>query len=267
MPEIKSCHTAAVFALGAEAGGLEDLLTGVVTVRGHGFSAKEGGLNKRRVVVVRSAAGRDNAAAAVETVIDGHRPQWIISAGFAGGLDPALKRNAILLADQVADENGGWMKISNSPLPLGEGSGVRDDLQENSPHPNPLPKGEGITTGKLLTLDRVLRAPEEKKSLFAKHGAAAADMETFAAAEVCKRRNIPMLAVRIILDAAEDTLPSDIERLLRQRSESARWGAALMTVIRRPRSLKDLWALKERSLVASDKLAKFLAERIAALPE
>ncbi|MBN2579658.1 MAG: hypothetical protein JXB10_11770 [Pirellulales bacterium] len=32
---------------------------------------------------------------------------------------------------------------TDSPLPLGEGPGVRADSAENSPHPNPLPKGEG----------------------------------------------------------------------------------------------------------------------------
>ncbi|MBN2580278.1 MAG: DUF2961 domain-containing protein [Pirellulales bacterium] len=36
----------------------------------------------------------------------------------------------------------GSNKIS-SPLPLGEGSGVRATSQKNGPHPNPLPKGEG----------------------------------------------------------------------------------------------------------------------------
>ncbi|MBN2580441.1 MAG: aspartate aminotransferase family protein [Pirellulales bacterium] len=32
---------------------------------------------------------------------------------------------------------------NNSPLPLGEGYGVRVELPKTSPHPNPLPKGEG----------------------------------------------------------------------------------------------------------------------------
>jgi adenosylhomocysteine nucleosidase len=280
MSEIKPCHTAVLFALGAESGGLEDLLTGLVTIRGQGFTAKEGGWKGRRVVVVRSGAGRANAEAAAETVIDGHRPRWLISAGFAGGLDPALHRHTILLADCVGSESGEWLQIDNSPLSLGEASrecpGVRSDLLNTRPHPNPLPKGEGtdilpglpkFTVGRLLTLDRVVHAPQEKKDLFAKHAAAAADMETYGAAGVCRRRNVPMLAVRIVLDAAADALPPDIERLLRQPSEAARWGAALRTIWRRPRSLKDLWALKENSLIASEMLAKFLLELIAVLPE
>ncbi|MBN2579790.1 MAG: hypothetical protein JXB10_12445 [Pirellulales bacterium] len=267
MPDIRPCHTAVLFALGAEAGGLEDLLSGLVTIRGENFAAKEGGWKGRRVVVVRTGPGREAAAAAAETVIDGHRPQWMISAGFAGGLDPAIARYAILMADQIGCESGEWLRIDNSPLPMGEGQGVRANLPNNSPHPNPLPRGEGTTIGKLLTLDRVVRSPEEKKELFEKSGAIAADMETYAVAEVCRRREVPLLSARIILDVAEETLPPDVERLLRQPSEAARWGAALGTIFRRPRAVKDLWALKERSLIASEKLAKFVLELIAALPE
>ncbi|MBN2578224.1 MAG: beta-N-acetylhexosaminidase [Pirellulales bacterium] len=47
--------------------------------------------------------------------------------------------------------SGEGTKIINSPLPLGEGQEVRADMPNNSPHPNPLPKGEG-TKGKAITL-------------------------------------------------------------------------------------------------------------------
>jgi adenosylhomocysteine nucleosidase len=268
MSEIKPCHTAVLFALAAESGGFEDLLSGLVTIRGQGFTAKEGGCKGRRVVVVRSEPGQTNAAAAAETVIDGHHPRWLISAGFAGGLDPSFTKNDLLLADRVGNENGQSLPLSLDFLPSPFGRGAGGEGEEVRVGDGETPKlfhAAGATIGQLLTLDRIVRTPEEKKMLFEKHSAAAADMETFAVAEVCRRRNVPMLGVRIILDAAADALPPDIERLLRQPSELARWGAALRTLWRRPRSIKDLWTLKERALIASDKLAKFLADLIATL--
>jgi adenosylhomocysteine nucleosidase len=57
-------------------------------------------------------------------------------------------------------------------------------------------------------------------------------------------------------------LPADIERLLRQKTEAARLGAALGAIWRRPGSIKDLWALKENSLICSTQLAKFIAKVI-----
>ena len=43
-------------------------------------------------------------------------------------------------------------------------------------------------------------------------------METLAVAEVCRRRQTPFLAVRVINDAADDALPRDVEKLLRNRA-------------------------------------------------
>jgi adenosylhomocysteine nucleosidase len=279
--EIQPCHLGVIFALGIESGFLEDSLKGLITIRGEGFKAKEGGLHGHRTVIFLSGPGRENAAKAAETLIDGHKPQYILSAGFAGGLSPQLKRHDILLADEVMLESGESIAISPLPTNLrsvpGEGPGVRAGLEKavptsphipdvNSPHPNPLPKGEGTAiTGKLLTADRVIRTAEEKKSLCGKTGAVAVDMETFAVAEVCRRRMVPFLAVRIIHDPAGETLPPDIEKLLNQKTETARLGAAIGALWKRPSSIKDMWALKENSLVAAKKLADFIAKLTAML--
>ena len=82
------CHFGVVFALGIEAGGTEDLLHGAVTLRGQGFVVRQGELRDRRIVLVQSGPGRTRAASAAQALLDGHHPEVVISAGFAGGLDP-----------------------------------------------------------------------------------------------------------------------------------------------------------------------------------
>lgn len=239
---LKPCHLGVVFALGIESGCFEDLLQGIVTIRGNGFVTREGGLNGRRVVVILSRAGRKNAARAAEILIDGHRPQRVISAGFAGGLCPTLRRNDILVADRLLDVEGNAMPLE---LPAGLSAGLGQP---------------GVYRGALLTADRVVRLPSEKRSLYDRHGALAVDMETTAIAEVCRRRQVAFSSIRVINDPADEQLPRDVEHLLAQKTNVARLGAAVGAMWRRPASAKDMYQLRENALVASGRLAKFLAE-------
>ncbi len=88
-------------------------------------------------------------------------------------------------------------------------------------------------------------------------------METFAVAEVCRQRQTAFASVRVISDVAEERLPRDVEYLLRQKTGAARLGAALGAVCRRPASLKAMYQLHENALVASGRLARFLADYVA----
>jgi adenosylhomocysteine nucleosidase len=240
--EPKPCHLGVIFALGIESGCLEDLLQGLVTIRTKDFVIREGGLNGRRTVMILSGPGRQNAAAAAEILIDGHQPGRIVSAGFAGGLCSDLKRNDILMADAVLNSEGARIAVD---LP----AGLSAALQRPDVHRGPL-----------LTHDRVVRLPAERKSLFQRFAALGVDMETFAVAEVCQKHNVSFLSVRAINDLADETLPPDVEHLLNQKSGAAQLGAALGAIWRRPASAKDMYQLRENALVASLKLAKFLAE-------
>ena len=247
----RPCDVGVVFALGIEAGGLEDLLDGAVSIRGHGFAVRQGGLKGRHVVVVQSGAGCEAASHATEALLSGHQPQWVISAGFAGGLSPQLERHDLLMADGLVGTGGSRLAI---------------DLEVD---PESLERTPGVHVGRLLTVDRVVRRPGEKRSLGEKHQALAVDMESYAVAEVCRRRRVRFLAVRIISDAVDDELPPDVDRLLKQKTRAAKLGAVLGAVWNRPSSVKDIWKLREDALMASDRLAKFLAstvEQLAPLP-
>ena len=219
--EIEPCDYGVVFALGVESGGLEDALAGSMRIRGHGLTIRVGGLKGRRAAIVRSGPGGEKAARAAEILLDGHRPRMLLSAGFAGGLSPELKRHDILLADRAIDASGREILLhQTNPANL---LGSSDEAGGNERPPQRTGEWPGLHTGTLLSADRVVRLPAEKRALFERHGALAVDMETFAAAEVCRRRGVPFAAVRIIYDAFDDTLPPDVERLLDQKSEAARW--------------------------------------------
>ena len=109
--EERPCDVGVVFALGIEAGGLEDLLEGAIHIRAYGFAVRQGGLRGRHVVVVQSGAGAAAAAHATEALLSGHHPQWVISAGFAGGLSPELKRHDLVMADGLVAADGRRLSI------------------------------------------------------------------------------------------------------------------------------------------------------------
>jgi len=242
------CHAGVLFALGAEAGGLEDLLHNLVRIRGHGFVARQGELQGRRVVVFRSGPGGPSAAKATETLLDGHRPGWLISAGFAGGLSPALARYDVLMAESLTDLAGNRLA-----------TGLNVDPASLSATP-------GVHVGRLLTADRVIRDPAEKRAMGEKYQALAVDMETFAVAEVCRRRRTPMLSVRIVSDTVDEQLAREIQSLMSPSTLASKAGAVLGAVWRRPSTVKDMWQLRETALVASDRLARFLASLVGQLP-
>ncbi len=174
------CHVGLVFALPIEAGGLIDRLSGVIRIEGHGFVAREGGLDGRRLVIVESGAGRAAAARATTALVAGHHPQWIISAGFAGGLHDSLAQGDLLMADRIVDQTGRVLDID-----------LKIDRQAQ----------RHLHVGRLLTMDRVIDTAEEKAALGRQFDALAVDMETIAVAEVCQEEKIRFLSVRVIIDA------------------------------------------------------------------
>jgi adenosylhomocysteine nucleosidase len=246
-PELRKCDVAVIFALGIEAGGLEDLLTDVVTIRSPGITVRRGRLGSRRVAIAQSGPGCEAAARATVALIAAHTPDWIFSAGFAGGLDEKLKKRDILMADQVAYHDGRQFSL---------------DLKVD---PEALASMPGVHAGTLLTTDHIIRLPKEKRELGEKHGALAVDMETFAVAEACRQDKVPLIAVRIVSDAVDDELPKDIDRLMRQKTVVRKAGAVVGSIMNRPGSVKDMLQLKEDALVGSDKLAKFLESMIRQL--
>ena len=233
-----------IFALGIEAGGLVDALKGVQTARQpHGIE-RAGKLAGREVVVVEAGIGAKAAARATAEAIKFYQPRWVVSAGFAGALDENLRRGHILMADEVANQNGERLAV-----------GMK--LQA---------AGKGLHVGRLLTVGEIIRRAADRRRLAAEHGAVACDMETFGVARACAEQGVRLLSVRIISDAVDDELPPELENLLEQKTLAGKVGAAAGAVLKRFSAAKDLWQLREDALKASDRLAKFLAGVVGQLP-
>lgn len=231
-----------VFAVPIESDAFARLASGVTELRAGGLVFREGHVAGRRVAWCLAGVGRDAAARAAQRLILGHRPRLVISAGFAGGLDPDLVRGSLIRATRVTLPDG------SQPLPLA--------------HAIPT-NGRDLT---LVTADRILTTPAEKAGLHAASGADAVDMETFAVAQVAAAEGLPCGSLRVISDDSGQTLPREVAMLAQPQSTMRRLGAALGAIGRRPGAAADFWRLWEHAVVDGRTLAAGLAELCGSLP-
>lgn len=239
--ELPPCEIAFIFATGIESDGLVNLLTDRVTTRCASYVEHAGRLGGRPLVIAESGVGAKAAANATDDVIAVNKPDWIVSAGFAGALTEGIQRGHVLMADDLVDAHDNHLSVG-----FNIASGVVQATR-------------GLHLGRLLTIDRLIKSPDERRELGGRYGAAACDMETMSVAEACRRRQVRFLAVRVITDAVDDLMPTEIEGLTKQKTIAGKLGAATGAVFKRPGAVKDFWRLREDALKASDRLAKFLS--------
>ena len=243
-PPPVSADIGVVAALGIEVAPLLARLANVRKYSGAKFSVVEGEHAGRVVAVVLAGAGRARAQRGAEILLDGHRPRWLVSAGFAGGLDPRLKRNDLVLASEVVNLEGRSYAIGLAVPPSSE--------------------AQGLHTGRLLTVDEIVRTAREKAELRRKYAADLVDMETSSVAALCTERSVRFLSVRVISDEAGIDLPPEVLAIL-GRSGGLRLGAALGSIWKRPGSVKDLLALRTHATEAAETLSRFLLGSIPLL--
>lgn len=202
-------------------------------------------LHDTRIAVVESGAGAALASRAAQTLIDGHSPQWVLSVGFSGALQPHLKVGDLVVANAIVNV---------------EGKGLALDVQmQSSP-------SEGLYVGKCLNTNHIVRTVTEKTQLGATSGAIAVDMESLAVARVCAERKIRFMSVRVISDDLSKDLPEEVLSVFGSTGY-LRAGAVFSALWKRPGSWKDMWSLREQSMEAAARLGLFLRNVVERLGE
>jgi adenosylhomocysteine nucleosidase len=127
-------------------------------------------------VLVCGGIGAEAARRAAEAVISLYQPALLISAGFAGGLDPALRAGHTLTPRLVIDA----------------GDGSRTD--------------SGTGAGVLVSFAEVAD-PAQKARLARAYGADAVDMEAAAVSRCAQAHGIPFTACKVVSDSRDQKLP------------------------------------------------------------
>ncbi len=247
-----------VFAMAIEADAFAALAQETVELSAAGLVFSEGTVAGRRVAWCVAGAGAEAAQRATRLLIDGHRPRLILSAGFAGGLDPALVRGTAVSPRQALTRTGGPPIVCTA---TGQGS-----LSTS-----PIGPSAGIQSSDLaiVSVDHVVATAAAKRELAVASGASLVDMETYAVATVAQAAGLACVSIRVISDDSSQELPREIAALVQPQSGMRRLGAALGAIGRRPRAAVDMWRLWEHAVVDGRTLARAIEtflEGLAATP-
>ena len=117
-----------------------------------------------------------------------------------------------------------------------------------------------LDCGDLLTVPAALESPAAKRAAAAATRAVAVDMESAGIAAAAARARVPFVAVRVIIDGCDDSLPAGAEGWIDEKGN--RRVAAAVRASFRPRQWRALLTLGHRYRIASgvlDRLAHALA--------
>ncbi len=257
-----------VFAMAVEADAFAALAQETVELSAAGLLFSEGTVAGRRVAWCVAGAGAEAAQRATRLLIDGHRPRLILSAGFAGGLDPAIVRGTAVSPRQALTRTGGPPIVC---IATGQGSLPTSPTGPSPIGPSPIGPSAGIQSSDLaiVSVDHVVATAAAKRALAAASGASLVDMETYAVATVAQAAGLACVSIRVISDDSSQELPREIAALVQPQSGMRRLGAALGAIGRRPRAAVDMWRLWEHAVVDGRTLARAIEtflEGLAATP-
>jgi adenosylhomocysteine nucleosidase len=168
----------------------------------------------------------------------------LVSWGMAGGLDPALPAGTIFLPSEVISV-AGTREVTTPEWRerLGRVLAAQRSIRSTV-----------VMQGRLLTSPSAIGSLSEKKRLFNETGAAAVDMESLAIAEIAHAHQLPFMAVRVIVDSAEDALPRAVTAAADKEGHLRMW-SLLGALAREPSDLRPLIRLARRYRTASRSLA------------
>jgi adenosylhomocysteine nucleosidase len=225
------CHVGVLAATETEIGPLIDRLGDRVSLAGNGFQVTCGLLEQRRVALMTTGVGGEQAARGIAAMLAGHRPQWVISAGFGGGLQATVAAGELILADAVLGPNGERLSIAMRGSPSA-------------------PAGVVIHRGTIYSAAEALQTAAAKQAAGERFAALVTDLETYPIAR----------------DAYDEEPARDLRSLMQPQSTARRVGRLLGGLWRRPGLGRDLWNLQERAWLCSDRLAAGLQALIRLLP-
>jgi adenosylhomocysteine nucleosidase len=194
------------------------------------FAAKQD--RKLRVAMWLLGAMGAGSAEVLAKKLQTIKPRLVVSAGFAGGLQPGLKVGDLVLGENYSDPAV---------------------LSQVTPGPN-------WRRGNVFTAEAIVEKGEQKRKLGAETGALVADLETAHLAAVCAEHGVSMLSVRCISDSVDDDMPVPASVLLDPKTGRPDSLALFRHLITNPTAVGAFNKLLKNAKTAQNSLAEGLLE-------
>jgi len=186
--------------------------------------------------VLHTGIGGEIAGPWLEGWLRVERPEFVISSGFAGGLDPALEFGSIVAATNFSD--AALLRQARNRIPK-------------------------CRSGDFVSAPAAVESVEEKRALHAKTGAIAVDMETESLAVVCAKFGVPMLALRVVSDDVRTALPLPLSVCFDLQKQRPRPLSILGVLTREPGKIgpfvRFVRSTKTAGAILADALAALLS--------
>jgi adenosylhomocysteine nucleosidase len=176
--------------------------------------------------------GRKNAAESIRKALAALRPQLVITAGFAGGLNPELSLGTVVYDEDFE-------------------AGVGEDLLSSEAVP-----------GKFYCSRRVAITAAEKLELWKTTGADAVEMESSVIRTICREQKILSATVRVISDPQQDDLPLDFNALMTS-NDRINFAKLIWQLLSRPQNIPRLMKFQEQTVFAARNLGQALERSLA----
>jgi adenosylhomocysteine nucleosidase len=198
------------------------------------------------MTVVQSGIGDQRAAAAARLLVRRFTPQALVSFGFAGGLLPGMAPGTLIIGAQLVRAMG------SRHTPVDADHTLVEQFVAAT-------RGTGLLVrqGRMITTPHPVADTLSKAELAHKSGACAVDMETAGIAEVAREAGLPWVAVRAVVDTAEENLPAACLHTLRTDGRVA-LGPLVRTLCRSPRLWPQFFQFGCRAKAARQRLSRVL---------
>ena len=189
------------------------------------FSAYEGELAGKRMVLVLSGIGKVNAAVSTSWVIHQFAPDCIINTGSAGGLGKGLKVGDVVIGETVAHHDVDvtafgyvWGQVPQLPAAFASD----ENLIRQAEKAAQVFEGAAVTQGLIVSGDRFVHSSEgvvEIRSHFP--DVKAVEMEAAAIAQTCHQLEVPFVIIRAVSDSADEKADISFEEFLKTAAVSS----------------------------------------------
>ena len=170
-----------------------------------GVTLHRGRLDGLEVLVTVGGIGKVNAAMTTISLLSAGATQ-VVFTGVAGGVHPSLKVGDIVVSSDCLQHD---VDVTALGYRLGEIPGENlswpadEGLQALALEAAHEVEGVNVTGGRVVSGDVFVASPEKVQWLWQTFGAACAEMEGAAVAQVCARHGVPFVVIRSVSDTAD----------------------------------------------------------------